>query len=169
MPGCVSRQKTELLPPTTRHPSDKNSLLGEDRLTRQALRVKRRISLNSAPVAVKQKRPPGHAPPGRRQGVWCAVDCAGSGLGTIAIPVPSLVPLKRGQISPGALAVSRALYDPHWLPRQAFTPLREGYNYKSSGRRLLVVIRTPNFSGVVASVNGKDLTFFPAQKQLIKV
>ena len=34
---------------------------------------------------------------------------------------------------------------------------------------LLVVIRTPDFSGVVASVNGKDLTFFPSQKQLIKV
>ncbi len=42
---------------------DKNSLLDENRLTRQALGVERKISLKSAPVAVKEKRPPGRAPP----------------------------------------------------------------------------------------------------------
>ncbi len=43
--------------------SDKNSLLGEPRLMRQELRVERKIPLKSAPVAVKQNRPPGRAPP----------------------------------------------------------------------------------------------------------
>ncbi len=48
--------------------SDKNSLLGAPRLMRQELRVERKIPLKSAPVAVKQNRPPGRASPERAPG-----------------------------------------------------------------------------------------------------
>ncbi len=59
------------------------------------LRVKGKISLNSAPVAVKQKRPPGRAPPERppeylvRQRL-----CLRVGRGYVLTPVPSVLLLR---------------------------------------------------------------------------
>ncbi len=60
--------------------------------------------------------------PRRRRNRWCALDCAGSGLGSIPTPVPSVLPLCRVQVSSNPRSVSTAWCNHRWLSRRASQP-----------------------------------------------
>ncbi len=97
---------------------------------RQALRVKTKISLNSAPVAVKQNALQAVLRLRGRLNLWCAVDCAGGGLGAVLTPFSiSAFPVRGCSIAEHVVGVNTLIQSPLIVagrPSNAW----ECYNYQ---------------------------------------